>query len=50
MFLISLIGLIDDKYNLNAGSKLSLQVIPIFYLIIFENLALAQLVKLQELF
>ncbi len=42
-FLISLIGLIDDKYNLNAGSKLSLQVIPIFYLIIFENLALTQL-------
>ena len=42
-FLISIIGLIDDKYNLNAGGKLSLQVIPIFYLIIFENLSLSHL-------
>ncbi len=39
-FLISLVGLIDDKYHLNAGGKLSLQIIPIFYLVIFENLAL----------
>ena len=42
-FLISIIGLIDDKYNLNVGGKLSLQIIPIFYLIIFENLILNQL-------
>jgi UDP-GlcNAc:undecaprenyl-phosphate/decaprenyl-phosphate GlcNAc-1-phosphate transferase len=42
-FLISLIGLIDDKYSLNVSGKLSLQIIPIFYLIIFENLALNQL-------
>ena len=42
-FLISIIGLIDDKYNLNVGGKLSLQIIPIFYLIIFENLILSQL-------
>ena len=42
-FLISIIGLIDDKYNLNVGGKLSLQIIPIYYLIIFESLALSQL-------
>ena len=42
-FLISVIGLIDDKYNLNIGGKLSLQIIPIFYLVIFENLALEQI-------
>ena len=36
-------GLIDDKYNLNTGGKLSLQVIPIFYLIVFENLKLTQI-------
>ena len=42
-FLISIIGLVDDKYNLNVGGKLSLQIIPIFYLIIFENLNLNQL-------
>ncbi len=42
-FLMSMIGLIDDKYRLNVGGKLSLQVIPIFYLIIFQNLALSHL-------
>ena len=42
-FLISVIGFIDDKYNLNIGGKLSLQIIPIFYLVIFENLALEQI-------
>ena len=42
-FLISIIGLIDDKYNLNVGGKLSLQIIPILFLIIFENLTLNQL-------
>ena len=39
-FLISIVGFIDDKYNLNIGSKLSLQIIPIFYLVFFENLSL----------
>ena len=39
-FLISVVGLIDDKYHLNIGGKLSLQLIPIIYLVIFENLAL----------
>ena len=42
-FLISIVGLIDDKFNLNVGGKLSLQIIPIFYLIIFENLYLEHL-------
>ena len=39
-FLISIVGLIDDKFHLNTGGKLSLQIIPIFYLIVFENLIL----------
>ena len=42
-FLISIVGLIDDKYNLNIGGKLSLQIIPILYLIVFENLSLNDL-------
>jgi UDP-GlcNAc:undecaprenyl-phosphate GlcNAc-1-phosphate transferase len=42
-FLISLVGLIDDKMTLNVGGKLSLQIIPILYLIIFDNLYLAQI-------
>ena len=42
-FLISIIGLIDDRYYLNTGNKLSLQIIPIFYLVIFENLVLNHL-------
>ena len=42
-FLISIVGLIDDKYNLNIGGKLSLQVFPIIYLLLFENLALNQI-------
>ncbi|WP_440651929.1 glycosyltransferase family 4 protein [Candidatus Pelagibacter sp. HIMB1495] len=41
--LITCVGFIDDKYNLNTGGKLSLQIIPIFYLIIFENLTLSSL-------
>jgi UDP-GlcNAc:undecaprenyl-phosphate/decaprenyl-phosphate GlcNAc-1-phosphate transferase len=39
-FLISMVGLIDDKFHLNTGGKLSLQIIPIFYLIVFENLTI----------
>ena len=39
-FLISLVGLIDDKYNLNVGGKLSLQIIPIFFLIVVNNMIL----------
>ena len=42
-FLISVVGLIDDKYNLNTGGKLSLQIIPIFYLILFGDLTLNNL-------
>ena len=39
-FLIAIIGFVDDRYNLSVGSKLSLQLIPIIFLIIFENLNL----------
>jgi len=39
-FLVSIVGFIDDKYHLNTSGKLSLQIIPIFYLIVFENLHL----------
>ena len=42
-FLVSLIGVIDDKFSLNVGGKLSLQIIPIMCLIIFENLTLISL-------
>ncbi len=42
-FLIAIVGFVDDKYTLNAGGKLSLQIIPIVYLILFENLGLNQL-------
>lgn len=42
-FLISIVGFIDDKYNLNTGGKLSLQVIPIFYLLVFADLVLNNL-------
>ena len=42
-FLISIVGLIDDRFNLNVGGKLSLQIIPIFYLIVFENLSLSHI-------
>jgi UDP-GlcNAc:undecaprenyl-phosphate GlcNAc-1-phosphate transferase len=42
-FLIAIVGFIDDKYNLNVGGKLSLQTIPIIYLIILENFNLNQI-------
>ena len=42
-FLISLVGLVDDKYELNTGGKLSLQIIPIFYLVVFENITLNEI-------
>lgn len=41
--LISIVGLIDDKYNLNFGGKLSLQIIPIIYLITLQNFSLNSL-------
>ena len=41
--LIAVVGFIDDKYNLNIGGKLSLQVIPIIYLIIIESLNLTHI-------
>ena len=42
-FLISIVGIIDDKFNLNTGSKLSLQIISILYLIAFEGLYLSNI-------
>ena len=42
-FLISIVGLIDDKFHLNIGGKLSLQIFPIIYLIVFENLSLVHI-------
>ncbi len=42
-FLISIVGFVDDRYYLNAGNKLILQIIPIFYLVIFENLVLSHI-------
>ena len=41
--LIMFVGFIDDKYNLNTGGKLSLQILPIFYLIVLENLKLTDI-------
>ena len=41
--LISIVGLIDDKYNLNFVGKLSLQIIPIIYLITLQNFSLNSL-------
>ena len=38
--LIAIIGFIDDKYSLNIGGKLSLQIIPVIYLIVLENFQL----------
>jgi len=39
-FLISIIGFIDDISEMSPGSKLALQCIPIFYLMVFETLVL----------
>ena len=36
-FLITIVGFVDDRYNLNPGGKLCLQILPIFYLITLEN-------------
>ena len=42
-FLMAIVGFIDDKYKLNIGSKLSLQIVPIFYLIVIENISLSEI-------
>jgi UDP-GlcNAc:undecaprenyl-phosphate GlcNAc-1-phosphate transferase len=42
-FLIAIVGFIDDKYSLNIGGKLSLQIIPIIYLIFLENIKLTSI-------
>lgn len=41
--LIAIVGFIDDKYQLNIGGKLSLQIFPIVYLIIMGNLSVNQI-------
>ena len=41
--LIAIVGFIDDRYNLNIGGKLSLQIMPIIYLIFIKNFNLVQL-------
>ena len=41
-FIISLTGLVDDRYNVRPGTKLLLQTIPIFFLI-DQNLYLSDL-------
>ena len=38
--MIAIVGFVDDKYHLNTGGKLSLQILPVFYLIYIENIAL----------
>ena len=35
--LVAIVGFVDDKYNLNIGGKLSLQIIPVIYLIVIGN-------------
>ena len=42
-FLIGVVGFVDDKYSLNVGGKLSLQIIPIIYLILLEDFNLNQI-------
>ena len=42
-FLISIVGFIDDRFELNIGGKLSLQIIPILYLLIYGNFSLESL-------
>ena len=43
--MISIVGFVDDKYHLNTSSKLILQILPIFYLIYLENIALNDIGK-----
>ena len=42
-FLVAIIGFLDDKNDLNVGNKLILQLIPIIYLILSQNLNLNQI-------
>tara|TARA_X000000950_G_scaffold138472_1_gene171871 strand:+ start:1854 stop:2840 length:987 start_codon:yes stop_codon:yes gene_type:complete len=42
-FFISIVGLVDDEYNLNIKNKLILQLMPILYLIIFKKLVLTDI-------
>ena len=42
-FTIAIFGLLDDKYSLNVGSKLILQLFPIVYLVFFSEILLENL-------
>lgn len=42
-FLVGIVGFVDDKFTLNVGGKLSLQIIPIIYLVLLENLNLVNI-------
>ena len=42
-FMMAIVGFIDDRYQMNIGGKLSLQIIPIMYLIIVKNFNLIQI-------
>ena len=42
-FLVAIVGFIDDKYILNVGGKLSLQIIPVIYLILFYKFNLNEI-------
>ena len=42
-FIMAIVGFVDDKYQINIGGKLSLQIIPIMYLIVLENFHLIQI-------
>jgi UDP-GlcNAc:undecaprenyl-phosphate GlcNAc-1-phosphate transferase len=42
-FLVGIVGFLDDRYDLNAIQKLNLQIIPVIYMIFFENFFLKQL-------
>lgn len=41
--IIAIIGFVDDKWSLNIGGKLSLQIIPILFLILFEKIFISYL-------
>ena len=49
-FFIFIIGLIDDKYNINPGSRILFQFLTIFFFIDTFNLEITYIFNLDELF
>lgn len=41
--LMMVVGLLDDKFQLNTGNKIILQIFPIFYLVVTQNINLTYL-------